>query len=158
MARLLFFLVCVVLFMNSCKKDIVFDKELVIKNSKWSYNDTLNFDFDVKVTEDIYDMYLIIGHDENFGFQNLYTKVTTTFPNDEKNSDIISLNLTDNMGSWNGECSGSTCYCPILLKKETRFLPGKYRLEFSQYSRSEIIDGINSLELKIERLKEKASE
>lgn len=123
----------------------MFSEEVIFENH-WSYNEPLNFSFEVKDTESAYDLILEIEHDAEYGFQNFYTKFTTTYPDGNVVNDIVSMELADKFGQWKGKCSGESCNAEILLSGNTLFKNSEtHQIQIEQYTRTPLLDGIRNI-------------
>lgn len=97
-----------------------------------------------------YDLQLIVGHKSDFSFENLYINATTVFPEGDKTTYPVSLQLTDGSGDWLGQCSGDNCITKIEISPGAYYKKiGKYQIIIEQFSRKSSLEGINDLTLKI---------
>ena len=76
--RILIFLT-LVLFLGACQQ-YSFDEKKEINEEKWSYKDSLEFEFEVTDIEKVYNIYLEVKHQSDFLYQNIYTMVQVQFP------------------------------------------------------------------------------
>ena len=146
--RGLFLLLMITLF--SCNGHVVFQDRVDMDNQMWRYDNPLSFDFDIQDTTTIYDIYLDVEHSRSFGYQNLYTGISTMTPNGDTTFQRISIDLTDKMGQWLGTCKGNECSNRYIISSNQKFnSSGNYIMTFEQYSRKETLEGIKSLALTI---------
>ncbi len=150
MTRLLSLFLVISVVLTSCGPKVVYDKTVDVNEKGWNYEEVKGFTFNITDTLQKYHMYLTPKHSADFGFENMYIKVQTIFPTKDTTENIVSLNLTDRMGSWVGTCRSGECSPKILLKGGTRFLEGEYTLSISQHSRETNLEGIHSLQLRVE--------
>ena len=151
--RLFFILLAPLLsiaFMSCGKENVVFEKKYDLKNGQWTYADTLDFDFDIADTTEIYDIVLTIKHTPQYPMQNIYTHIYTKFPSGERVKQQLNIDLADNTGKWEGDCSGSECDFEIPIQPNAFFnASGRHTITLEQYMRVESLAGINSIALKI---------
>ena len=135
----------------SCGKEkVIFEKKYDLKNGQWAYADTLNFAFNIADTMEIYDIVLTIKHTPQYPMQNLYTHIYTKFPSGERIVQQLNIDLADNTGKWEGDCSGSECKFEIPIQPNAFFnAAGQHIITLEQYMRMESLIGINSIALKI---------
>ncbi len=146
--RLILAFVCVVIF-TSCGPKVIYDEKKDIR-SPWKYNDTYQFSFEVADTVIAYDLHLLVDHQASFGTENIYIKVQTIFPGGKKVEQPLSLQLAGGDGLWIGDCNDKDCEIDILLAAKAYYKQkGKYTVSINQHSRSEELDGINSLNLRV---------
>jgi len=150
-STLLAFFIC--LCLCSCDdRNVIFSEKKVIEK-EWSYQDRLEFDFEIKDISGIYEMVAKVTHDIEFPNQNIYTKIYTTYPNGKAEDAVVSFELANEFGQWNGDCSSTECVAEILLKAKALFkVPGTYNLSLEQYTRNENLEGIQSIEFELIKL------
>jgi len=116
----------------------------------WDYEQVAKFNFSIVDTTTVYDLILKIDHDAEFSNQNFYVKFYTKAPNLEMIEDVVSMELANQFGQWNGECGSENCSVEILLQGKTKFKSiGDYTIDIEQYNRVENLEGLNSIELKL---------
>ena len=146
-----FLIVISSLFFAACGKEkVVFEKNYDLKNEQWTYADTLNFDFDIADTMAIYDLVLNVKHGSNYPMQNIYTNIYTQFPSGERIKQLLNVNLADNTGKWEGNCSGNTCNFEVKIQENAFFNAlGKHIITIEQFMRVEALVGVKSVSLKV---------
>lgn len=138
-------IVFVGLILSGCGPDIVFEKTVDL-NGLWTYDNIQSFDFEVTDTLPSYDLLLDVKHDKAFGYQNIYTKVKTIFPDQKEVEHVISLNLTDSNNHWVGDCNAENCIAPLILSENIYFkTEGVYKIIIQQNGRTDSLNGIQSL-------------
>lgn len=132
---------------TGCKQEGWYVETVAVDNP-WMYDDPIIFEFDVEGKDDSsHEMLLRLKHAQSYGYQNLYVKIKTTFPDKEIVEDVVSLDLTDGRG-YAGTCSGGACEVDILLRSAFKFKQsGDYTLSIEQYGREEGLEGIISATL-----------
>ncbi len=135
----------------SCGKEkVIFEKKYDLKDGQWAYADTLKFSFNIADTMEIYDIVLTIKHTPQYPMQNMYTHIYTKFPSGERIMQLLNIDLADNTGKWEGDCSGSECRFEIPIQPNAFFnAAGQHIITLEQYMRTESLAGINSIALKI---------
>ena len=142
-------LLTTVLLFTACKQKPTIVVESKV-NSPWTYDNPMEFSFEVSDTTNFNDMILSLNHSSTFSYQNIYVKINTTFPSNEITEDIISLNISDGKGSFLGNCSGKKCQIDLLLQERFRFDQiGQYTISINQNGRDKELEGIFGAELKI---------
>ncbi|GJM32030.1 MAG: hypothetical protein DHS20C18_10310 [Saprospiraceae bacterium] len=129
----------------------MFEEEAEIADHAWSYQDTINFAFEIKDTNRIYNLYLEVDHDMDFPFQNLYTQIYTRFPSGERIKEMVSLELADKTGLWIGDCNNNYCSLNIPIQQGAYFnAAGQYQITLEQFMRQDPLPGVRKLSFKIE--------
>ncbi len=123
----------------------------------WTYDQHMIFPLKIEDTTSVYEMVLDLDHSEDYEYQNLYVKIITSFPDGTSTDDVVSLNLTDGMGSFKGECHSKKCKTPILLHDKFKVkIPGTYTLTIYQHSRKDSLDGVFGADLLLYRADEES--
>lgn len=151
MADLRFWLLLgvVLITASSCDKPL-YSGERPIAGSVWTYDNPLRFDWEVRDTQKLYDLWLEISHSPELSHQNVYVKVTTSFPNAPDQQQMLSLELLKPDGQPNGNCSSDDCTAYISLGQKLSFPSvGNYSLSLTQHSRRDSMPGIRSIGLEI---------
>jgi gliding motility-associated lipoprotein GldH len=154
-SKILFFLIissfAAVTFI-ACDKDSLLDKKVAISQQGWTYQDSLNFDFNIKDTMKIYNLYLEVEHGELYPYQNLYVMTHTRFPNGIRAAQRINIDLAQKTGKWLGKSSGSTFTHRVDLQEGAYFNEaGQYTLTLAQHMRRDSLADIKSVRFVIEQ-------
>ncbi len=147
------------LFFCACEKTYLLDKKYEIANQQWSYKDSLNFDFEIKDTMKIYNLYLEIEHGESYPFQNLYVMTHTKFPSGARPSQSLSIDLAEKSGKWQGKQSGNNWAQRVDLQQGAFFSEsGKYCLTLAQFMRKDSLPEVKSVRFIVEETTQNRSE
>ena len=141
----------IVLLLSACGKEkIVFEKEYPIANGAWTYADTLNFTFDIADTMALYDIVVHIKHRSDYGFQNLYTRISTQFPNGDRRSQTLNFDLADNTGKWLGKKSGDIRDFEVKIQENAFFnQTGQHVITLEQMMRVASLSNMESIDLQV---------
>jgi gliding motility-associated lipoprotein GldH len=147
--RILAFLI---LFLSLSCQHYFYDDKKILKDEIWNYSDSVSFEFDVKDTNLVYNIFLEVNHKSDYQFQNVYAKLSVNFPDGKERKQNVSLDLADARGEWKGKCSGKYCTSKLPFMPSAIFdQAGHYKMKFEQFSRQDSISGIGSLRLIIEQ-------
>lgn len=144
--------VSLALLLFACGENFHYEKTYTPAEEVWSYEDLLVFDFSIPDTTGRYTFYLDLVHSVDYPFQNLYTRIVTRYPDQEPRTDVLSLELSNELGLWQGKCRGA--YCRVRIPLQTRAIfetPGDYQLSFAQHTRQDSLPGLRSIALRIQR-------
>lgn len=142
--------ICSLFIMACSEQGIVFSEEKLFSEDTWSYAEPIVFKIPVNDTTTRYQLLMDVSYSTDFDFQNLYVNVTTSFPDKKKIDDVLSLELADDRGIWNGKCSATECTAPILLRNDFRFQQtGIHTISFDQHSRKDNLKGLKAFRLKL---------
>ena len=149
--QILFILLILSQLLISCGESYVFEKTYEIEKGAWTYDNTLDYAFEVTDTTKIYNLLLEISHSIDYAYQNCYLKIYTQFPSGEKTDYLLSVDLADGIGRWQGDCNGESCTTLFDIAKQTTFKElGKHTITLEQYMRKDPLKGIESLAIKLE--------
>lgn len=149
-------LVSYFLLLVACSQNYIFNKKYDIANNNWTYADSLRFDFEIKDTFALYNLILNVKHTTDFNSQNLYTRIHTQFPDGQRLSKPVSLELADKTGVWQGDCNAKTCTLEIPIQEGTYFNQvGNYTIVIEQFMRDSVIRGVETIALRVEETGEK---
>jgi len=140
---------CVLVFI-ACEETPFYDQIISIPNSEWSYDFKPEFKVAATDTSQMYDLFLNIDHNTSYSFENLYLKITTSFPKSNSKEETLSIDLAEKIGQWVGDCNSQKCTTKVYLLESFKFGdPGEYVFTIEQFSRQDKLKDINSLELQI---------
>ncbi len=146
-----FFFLLIFFSLLSCGQKYEYQKSYEIEGERWTYADSLEFSFDIEDTTKIYNLYLELKHTTDYAYQNLYTFIHTTFPSQERLDEQLSLEMANNAGVWEGDCSKEYCTLTIPIQENAYFnQTGTHTIVLEQYMRKDSIPGIKSIAFKLE--------
>lgn len=141
-----------IFLLGSCGPSVLYQKSIEIPGENWLYADTLDYHFTVEDTTQIYNLYLTLWHNRDFPFQNAYVMVYTAFPDGQRISERLSLQMMDpETSTWLGDCGKESCRLELALQEGAFFeQAGEYSITLEQHSRRNPLPGVEKVELKIE--------
>jgi gliding motility-associated lipoprotein GldH len=143
------------LLLNACQQETILKEKFNTEENRWVASDSMSVRFVVEDTSQVYDMEMNVVHAEDYGYQNLYVRIFTTFPSGKKQSSVTSLELAEKDGSWSGDCGGGTCEITLPLQQHFKFPePGSYSWSIEPYMRIDTVAGIESIEVICKSIKE----
>lgn len=135
-----------------CGPDYEYEKTYPIATGTWSYSDSLDFSFEIEDTVELYNLWILLDHSVDYGYQNLYTRIHTRFPSGEDLREALSLELADKVGRWYGDCNSRSCTLKIPIQQGAFFnQTGTYHITVEQYMRQERISGIQEIGFLVEK-------
>lgn len=140
------------LVLIACGPDYLYKKDYPIDGGSWSYDQALEFSFDIEDTLRIYNLWLEVEHSTDYSYQNLYTRINTYFPSGQELQEPLSLELSDKIGRWYGDCSSSACTLLVPIQQGAFFnQQGTYRITLEQFMRQDPIKGIRNIGFRLEK-------
>ncbi len=139
-------------FLTACGTDYLLDQRYALDKETWTYDQILGFEADIPDTLSIYNLWIDIEHHKDFPFQNLYTRITTGFPDQRQIEQLLSFELADKFGNWQGDCSGQYCSYRIPIQEGAFFnQTGKHTFQLEQYMRADSIPHVRAIGFQIEK-------
>ncbi len=137
-----------------CGKSYFFSEVTPIPEQTWTYANIPEFEVNVEDVTAKYNLLLDIIHDADFRYQNIYIKFHATDPTGSETITQVPVDLANKGGVWFGDCDDEWCHLEGFLQKGLQFSKaGKYVFKLEQYMRIEHLEGIQSVGLKIEKIK-----
>ena len=146
---------CSLLFISllSCSESYIYEQSYEPEEEVWRYEQAIEFDFEIVDTSAYYTFFLDIDHSVDYPFQNLYTRIKTSYPNGAEKEDVLSLELSDQLGLWQGNCRKEYCKVRIPLQTEAIIKEaGNYSLRFEQFTRRDTLPGLKKLTLRVAKV------
>ncbi len=140
-----------ILLLSSCNlQNITYEKKIRYPKQIWTYSDSITYNFNIVDTASLYNFELVILHNDRYAFQNLYTKLRTTFPDGKSVSQVVNFDLAESNGKWEGDRIGSIFKCRTIIQENAFFnMPGKYKLTLLQNTRTDTLPGIKGFDFRL---------
>ncbi len=117
---------------------VVQDKHTFSDVHPWTYQDSLEIDFEISDTSQYYDLKLCLDFLDTYPYQNLYLKIGTKYPDNAWVYSQLNVDLAYPDGKWVGDCSGHNCSAEINLIQNFYFREvGSYAISVAQYTRTD---------------------
>ena len=98
----------------------------------------------------LYNIYLEVQHDIDYQYQNFYCLVESYAPGGLAQRQQNTVELATRKGKWKGKCNSEVCISKIPFITKTKFdVSGAYKIIFTQFTRNNPLEGIQSLRLTI---------
>lgn len=132
----------------SCSQSPLVEEKFEFSDEVWLNGEKRTVTFEAPDTSTIYDMEVELQHASDYGYQNLYVLISTTFPSGKQDSSITSLELSETGAGWSGDCAGGQCSVTLpLLRTFTFPEKGTYTWSIEPYMRMDTIKGIHELKI-----------
>ena len=145
--RNLSFLWIVILLIQACQSDMIYNKYVSIENNEWGKELVLEFEIPVQDTVNSYNLFINLRNTKDYGFSNLFLITQMTFPDQSKVIDTLEYEMTDAAGHFLGSGFSDIKENKLFYKNNVRFQePGNYLFQVKQAMRNRNkIEGINPL-------------
>jgi gliding motility-associated lipoprotein GldH len=153
MHKILFGLIIFLIFLFvSCQQNTIYKQVIDVDESSWLESEILKFSFQANDTISRNLLILEVDHSTEYANQNLYIRIHTIQPPADSTVQIVSLDLADLTGKWQGKCRGDHCTAQVMLKEYFKFqFEGEYQIWVEPYMREKSIHGIRKMALILER-------
>jgi gliding motility-associated lipoprotein GldH len=149
--RYIFLLLPALIFI-ACSDNRVYDHVESIQEDTWKAGDEINFLVNVSDTLLAYDILIHIRNTNEYEYSNLWMFVETIAPSGAALVDTVEFTLADNSGRWLGKGLGSINSLLFPYKSNIRFpYRGIYEIKLRQAMRSESIQGIKNVGIRIQK-------
>ena len=95
----LFFVLMFFLFESCSNSNLIKPYEF---SNGWKNNEIAKFDFKVKDSESRHNLFLILRHNKNYAFSNIFMVTQLYLGDDLKHSDTLEYKLSSTSGKWLG--------------------------------------------------------
>lgn len=143
----------IIISFTACDK-AVYNKMKEIPDAQWSLNDVYKFDVQIEDSAALYDFNVLLRHNTDYLYNNVYFFITTTMPGDSITKDTVEFILATQEGKWIGNGNSYIRSHKILISKQFMFpSTGLYTFEFEQAMRDSILIGITDIGINISKSK-----
>ncbi|QDH77663.1 gliding motility lipoprotein GldH [Echinicola soli] len=137
----------------SCNNDRVYEEYHGLENLSWPIADTVTFDIETKYDHDDVISTLRVKYNKDYDYYNLYVRYLVRDSLGQiRNNELLNLNLFDPktgkpLGSGYGNSFTQMDTLPLSKVKDGE----KITIQFVQYMRSNDLDGIEAVGIKLKR-------
>lgn len=145
MRNIWFILLTIALLCSACHERVVYTTFHSLPLEGWHQDSTLTYTAEMTDSTAQYDMLIVVRHNEEYPYQNLWLFVDEYVGNTLMYQDTIEALLADDYGRWLG--TGISRYeLPLLYDEQRRFEPtGEHSFVIRQGMRSEWLKGIQDI-------------
>src|ERR1700712_460944 len=84
-------IVLLTIFLVSCAKLDLFEKQSDIPSQEWFYNNTPTFTFQISDTASLYNLYIVLRHTDAYNYNNIWLRLGSKGPGDTTHFQNINL-------------------------------------------------------------------
>ncbi|HEV2832805.1 MAG TPA: gliding motility lipoprotein GldH [Hanamia sp.] len=147
-------LILLSLFIFSCGKIDLFEKQAQIPSQQWFYNNVPQFTFHIKDTTSHYNIYLVLRHTDLYNYNNIWLRLGSKAPGDSMKFQNINLKLASDAKGWEGvgmddifEVRKNITPGPVSFKTA-----GDYTFSIAQIMRDNPLKYIMNVGLRVEKV------
>jgi gliding motility-associated lipoprotein GldH len=140
------------LCLPSCQKIDLFEKNVAIPRQEWKSDFKPRFQFEITDTTALYNIFIVLRHNEKYEFNNIWLSLTTKIPGDTIQTGQYELPLANNDG-WLGTAMDDLYEHRILITPvPQKFVrPGQYTFTIGQVMRKDPLENVLNIGLRIEK-------
>ncbi|HRF76337.1 MAG TPA: gliding motility lipoprotein GldH [Chitinophagales bacterium] len=144
--------IALLFILSGCEQSRVFDKNISLPKQGWFYDEAKTFEVEILDTAKSYNLYINVRHTDEYPYNNLWLKLTTTLPDGSVRENNVNIELSAATGEWSGNCVDGICYNSVLIQHNFS-LPqkGKYVFSLEQDMRMNPIPYIMDIGIRVEK-------
>lgn len=151
MKKRCFLIALIPLLLGGCDVVTVYDNYRKVEGDGWSWEEPIDFVFDVRDTASVNDVMLFVRHTVEYPLSNLYMFVDIQGPTDQHIHDTIQFILAEPDGKWVGKGIGVQREVGYLYRENIRFPEaGTYTIQIEQAMRLKEVP-VTDVGLRIEK-------
>lgn len=136
-----------------CDTTTVFEENLKIKEGVWNRQEKAHFEFEIKDSSAVYDIYVNFRHGGDYAYQNIYLFTETVSPAGRLAKDTAQILLADNKGRWFGKGIGDIFDYQLRFKRGNLFPQnGVYHFEIEQAMREFELEGVTDVGISVKKV------
>ncbi len=138
----------------SCDRNVIYEKNVALKNDTWNYRDTLFYDVNISDTIRAYDIFINVRNSADYQYSNMYLFMSVYAPNGNLLKDTFNITLADQTGKWYGKGAGNIFSIQVPYKLRIKFpFQGIYIFEIQHAMWNQNLQGISDVGIRISKTK-----
>jgi gliding motility-associated lipoprotein GldH len=146
-----YFLVCLTLFISSCTRVDLYEKNVNIPGFSWKSSFKPEFSFTIKDSSSQYQLFLVLRHNEKYNFNNIWINLYSQPPGDSVHKSIYELSLATNEKGWLATGVDDVYEHRIPLTDAPFLKAGIYHFKVEQIMREDPLQNVMSVGLRLEK-------
>ena len=147
-------LLAILVLLNGCDNSRVYEKNNDFAEQQWLVNEKPSFDFAV-TNDQSYNLYCNLRNSLTYPYSRIFITYTLkdSLGSELKKEMINSFLFDEKTGKPNGSSGLGDIYDQqfLLLKNYTFSKPGTYTIQFEQFMRTDTLQGVLAVGLRVER-------
>ncbi len=143
------------LALQSCGTLDVYEKTAFFSKHEWNSDDKRTFNFEITDTTSLYNIFIVLRHEDAYHFNNIWLEISTQAPGDSLRTQQVDVPLADNKKGWLGtgmddvfDHRARITRVPVKLKQ------GNYIFTLRQNMREEPLQAVLSAGIRVEKAKQ----
>ncbi|HLF47387.1 MAG TPA: gliding motility lipoprotein GldH [Chitinophagaceae bacterium] len=143
--------ICSQLITVSCSTVDLYEKTVTLPNHQWNSNYLPEFNFTIKDSIALYQVYFVIRHNEKYNFNNIWINLYSQPPGDTLHKTPYELILATNEKGWLATGMDDIYEHRIKLTDAIRLKTGDYKLRIENIMREDPLMQVMSVGLRVEK-------
>lgn len=145
-------LVSCALYLGSCTTVDLYEKTVPVPGHAWQNSFRPSFDFTIKDTTPLYQLYFVVRHTEKYNYTNMYVNVYVHLPDQDSAIKIQrDLPLANNEKGWLGTGIDDVYEHRIKLGEPQTLKAGNYKFTLEQIMRENPLMNILDVGIRVEK-------
>jgi gliding motility-associated lipoprotein GldH len=150
--RISYFVILISYFFFSCKTIDLYEKSVVIPGHSWKSDFKPSFTFTIKDTTFLYQLFLILRHNDKYNYNNIYIKLYAKLPGGDSTNKIMrDLTLATNEKGWLANGMDDIYEHRIKLGEPEPLKAGNYIFTVEQIMREDPLKNVLNVGIRIEK-------
>ena len=146
------FLVPCTLYLLSCTNVDLYEKTVTVPGHAWQNSFRPSFDFTIKDTSSLYQLFLVLRHNEKYNYSNIYINLSVKPPGQDSSVKIQrDLILATNEKGWQATAMDDIYEHRIPLGDPQTLKAGDYRFTLEQIMRENPLQNVLNVGIRVEK-------
>lgn len=141
----------IVMLLTSCHYPGYLEQQKAIPKFEWSSNFKPLFDFEVKDTNSLYNIFIVVRHFDTYHFNNMWINLTSVAPGDTAISQKINVKLGDNKRWLGSEMDDIVEHRILVTKSPIKLQKGNYMFVLQNAMREDPLLGVLNVGVRVEK-------
>ena len=137
--------------LSSCTTVDVYEKTVTIPGHTWSGSFKPSFDFTIKDTSSLYQVYLVLRHDDQYKYTNIYINLFVKGPSQDSVLRIQKELLLADKEKWKGTGVDDIYEHRIEMGEPQPLKAGDYKFTIEQIMREDPLQHVYDVGLRVEK-------
>jgi len=139
--------------LSSCTTVDLYEKNVSVPAHEWSSSFKPEFDFTIKDTSSLYQVFFVIRHTEKYNYNNIWINLYSQPPGDTLHKAPYELQLATNDKGWLASGMDDIYEHRIKLTRPVALKAGEYKLMLENIMREDPLKHVLNVGIRIEKAK-----
>lgn len=135
----------------SCTTVDLYEKNVAIPKHRWDSSFKPEFTFTIKDTVSLYQLFLVLRHNEKYNYNNIWINLYSQPPGDTLHKAPYELQLATNEKGWLASGMDDIYEHRIKLTGDIRLKPGDYKFIIENIMREDPLQHVMSVGVRLEK-------